>query len=74
MKNLLNDPDVMALYKGLQNNKYEDIDDYLTSIPIFQRSPTSNFTQKQEDTEPKFKLFCNGKEVTDFDNDMDYGL
>ena len=33
MKNLLDDPDVMALYKDLQNNKYENIDDYLTSFP-----------------------------------------
>lgn len=71
MKNLLDDPDVMALYKALQNNRYENIDDYLTSTPIFQRPDMTHLAQKPE---PEFQLFCDGQKVSDFIEDNDYGL
>lgn len=73
MKNLLNDPDVMALYKGLQNNKYSDIDDYLTSTPIFERPSMTQPLQKQ-DAKFEPKLFFDGEAITDFIGDNDYGL
>lgn len=73
MKNLLDDPDVMALYKGLQNNKYEDIDDYLTSFPTNYQDeiPTELVTEKKL---PR-KIFWNGKEITaGIEYSDDYGL
>lgn len=71
MKNLLNDPDVMSLYKALQNNRYKDIDDYLTSIPIFQRPAMTRLVQKPE---PEFQFVCGGQKVSDFIENTDYGL
>lgn len=72
MKNLLDDPAVMALYKALQNNKYADIDDYLTSTPIddIEQEPSeSKLIHK-----PEPKIFFDGQEVSDFIGDNDYGL
>ena len=74
MKNLLDDPDVMALYKDLQNNKYEDIDDYLTSFPDSDYQdgiPTKLVPEKKL---PR-KIFWDGKEITaGIEYSDDYGL
>lgn len=73
MKNLLDDPDVTALYNALQNNTYKDIDDYLTSSykkPLIYRT-----VHKPEiESLPNPKIFWDGQEVTDFEGDNDYGL
>lgn len=76
MKNLLDDPDVMALYKDLQNNKYEDINDYLTSFPADYRDkiPTELVTEKKLPP-VSGKIFWNGKEITaGIEYSDDYGL
>ena len=74
MKNLLDDPDVMALYKGLQNNKYEDIDDYLTSFldSDYQEGiPTELAPEKKLSG----KIFWDGKEIiSGIEYSDDYGL
>lgn len=72
MKNLLDDPDVLALYKSLQSNKYTDIDDYLTSDPTESIYDYSFNQKKQKMPEPK--IFFDGVEVQDFIGDIDYGL
>lgn len=80
MKNLLDDPDVMALYKDLQNNKYENIDDYLTSFP--ETSTHSDhggipihMISNRGLPKPDRKIFWEGQEITmDFEEDNDYGL
>ena len=76
MKNLLDDPDVMALYKDLQNNKYEDINDYLTSFPADYQDeiPTELVTEKKLPL-VSGKIFWNGKEITaGIEYSDDYGL
>ena len=74
MKNLLDDPDVMALYKSLQNNKYEDINDYLTSFPnsdYQDRIPTELAPEKKLPG----KIFWDGKEITSgIEYSDNYGL
>ena len=74
MKNLLDDPDVMALYKSLQNNKYEDINDYLTSFPDSDYQdgiPTELAPEKKLPG----KIFWDGKEITTgIEYSDDYGL
>ena len=74
MKNLLDDPDVMALYKDLQNNKYEDIDDYLTSFPDSDYQdgiPTKLVSEKKL---PERKVFFEGEEISGYIESDDYGL
>lgn len=73
MKNLLDDPDVAALYKDLQNKKYENIDDYLTS------NPTDDFSGSNYETPtvpklPEKKVFFGGEEISGFIESDDYGL
>lgn len=73
MKNLLNDPEVLKLYQALQNKKFKDLDDYLTSSPIDEISeqncifPTPRKSQES-------KIFFGGEEIRDFEGDNDYGL
>lgn len=77
MKNLLDDPDVMALYKDLQNNKYEDIDDYLTSFPDsnYQDGIPTKLVSEKKLPPVSGKIFWDGQEITmDFEEDNDYGL
>lgn len=72
MKNLLNDPDVMALYKNLQNGTFQDVDDYLTSNPAdFANLDFEIDTPKKKQ---ETKIFFDGMEVSDFIGDNDYGL
>ena len=74
MKNLLDDPDVMALYKSLQNNKYEDINDYLTSFPDSDYQDGIPIGLSPEKKLPG-KIFWNGKEITSgIEYSDDYGL
>lgn len=73
MKNLLNDPDVMALYKSLQNGTFQDVDDYLTSNPVdFANLDFEMYTPEKKKQETK--IFFDGMEVSDFIGDNDYGL
>ena len=80
MKNLLDDPDVMALYKDLQNNKYENIDDYLTSFP--ETSTHSDhggipihMISNRGLPKPDGKIFWDEKEITSgIEYSDDYGL
>ena len=77
MKNLLDDPDVMALYKDLQNNKYEDIDDYLTSFPDsdYQDGIPTKLVPEKKLPPASRKIFWNGKEITaGIEYSDDYGL
>ena len=77
MKNLLDDPDVMALYKDLQNNKYEDIDDYLTSFPDsgYQDGIPTKLISEKKLPPVSGKIFWGGKEVTaGIEYSDDYGL
>ena len=76
MKNLLDDPDVMALYKSLQTNKFEDIEDYLTSsYEDFKKPIIIEKIHKPEiENLPSPKIFWGGEEVSDFIGDNDYGL
>lgn len=75
MKNLLDDPDVMALYKALQNNKYEDIDDYLTSFPETLTHSEHGGIPEIRLKEPDRKIFWDGEEVSfNFEDSGDYGL
>lgn len=72
MNIFLNDPEVMALYEDLKNNKYSSIDDYLTSFPG--NSDDTEFTPKTRAYTPERKMFWGGQEVADFEGDNDYGL
>lgn len=72
MKNLLEDPDVLRLYKSLQNKQFENIDDYLMSSPIDQDQEFPQETSKIQN--PEQKMFFDGVEVQDFVGDCDYGL
>ena len=77
MKNLLDDPDVMALYKDLQNNKYEDMDDYLTSFPDsnYQDGIHAKLISEKKLPPVSGKLFWDGKEITaGIEYSDDYGL
>lgn len=77
MKNLLDDPDVMALYKDLQNNKYEDIDDYLTSFPDsdYQDGIPTKLVPEKKLPPASGKIFWDGKEITaGIEYSDDYGL
>ena len=77
MKNLLDDPDVMALYKDLQNNKYEDIDDYLTSFPDsdYQDGIPAKLVSEKKLPSVSGKIFWDGKEITaGIEYSDDYGL
>lgn len=77
MKNLLDDPDVMALYKDLQNNKYEDIDDYLTSFPDsdYQDGIPAKLVSEKKLPPISGKIFWDGKEITvGIEYSDDYGL
>lgn len=77
MKNLLDDPDVMALYKDLQNNKYEDIDDYLTSFPDsdYQDGIPAKLASEKKLPPVSGKIFWNGKGITaGIEYSDDYGL
>lgn len=77
MKNLLDDPDVMALYKDLQNNKYEDIDDYLTSFPDsnYQDEIPAKLISEKKLPPVSGKIFWDGKEITaGIEYSDDYGL
>lgn len=62
MKNFLDDPDVIALYKELQNKKY--------------KKPIIIETKHKPEIEslPNPKIFWGGEEVSDFIGDNDYGL
>lgn len=71
MKNLLSDPDVLELYNSLKNNKFIDVEDYLTSFP--EESPSQVFNWKKSSI-PEPKIFFDGIEVQDFIGDNDYGL
>ena len=77
MKNLLDDPDVMALYKDLQNNKYEDIDDYLTSFPDsdYQDGIPAKLVSEKKLPLVSRKIFWDGKAITvGIAYSDDYGL
>lgn len=69
MRNLLNDPDVMELYKALQNKRYENVEDFLTS------SPTDQVYIKPKINKPKLKSYLGGEEIIeDYIESDDYGL
>lgn len=76
MKNLLDDPEVMKLYRALQNKRYNDIEDYLNSSPIDEIEKESMHFSETNPPTPKFdrKIFWGGEEVSDFVGDNDYGL
>ena len=71
MKNLLDDPDVMQLYKNLQNKKYENIEEYLTSSPI---DNFNNDDFKINKKLPERKVFFEGEEISGYIESDDYGL
>ena len=71
MKNLLDDPDVMQLYKNLQNKKYENIEEYLTSSPI---DNFDNNDFKINKKLPERKVFFEGEEISGYIESDDYGL
>lgn len=71
MKNLLDDPDVMQLYKNLQNKKYENIEEYLTSSPI---DNFDNDDFKINKKLPERKVFFEGEEISGYIESDDYGL
>ena len=71
MKNLLDDPDVMQLYKNLQNKKYENIEEYLTSSPI---DNFNNNDFKINKKLPERKVFFEGEEISGYIESDDYGL
>ena len=77
MKNLLEDTDVMDLYKDLKNNKYENIDDYLTSFldSDYQDGIPTKLVPKKKLPAPSGKIFWDGKEITvGIEYSDDYGL
>lgn len=71
MKNLLDDPDVMQLYKNLQNKKYENIEEYLTFSPI---DNFDNNDFKINKKLPERKVFFEGEEISGYIESDDYGL
>ena len=71
MKNLLDDPDVMQLYKNLQNKKYENIEEYLTSSLI---DNFDNNDFKINKKLPERKVFFEGEEISGYIESDDYGL
>lgn len=69
MKNLLDDPDVLNLYKSLQSKKYQSIEDYLESSYI----EDTPITPTRKDTFiPNIKF--EGASIQNFEEDFDYGL
>ncbi len=64
------DSDVWKLYQELLNKKYENVDDYLTSYPEEKVSKVPYYKPKASD----LHITIDGMEVTDFTEDMDYGL
>lgn len=60
------DPDVEKLYQDLINNKYSDLDDYLTSYYEEDSRPTY-----YKPKAPAPRITFGGVEITDFDEDMD---
>lgn len=71
MKNLLEDPEVLQLYKALQAKRIESVEDYLTSSPVEDFfEPEIPKIKPQQDR----KIFFDGVEVQDFEGDNDYGL
>lgn len=74
MKNLLDDPEVMKLYQDLQNAKYNDLDDFLTSSPVDDRDRRETTISGKQKL-PAQKVFWNGEEVSDYiEESNDYGL
>ena len=69
MKNLLDDPDVLNLYKSLQSKKYQSIEDYLESSYIEDTPITS---VKKDTFTPNIKF--GGENIQNFEEDFDYGL
>lgn len=69
MKNLLDDPDVLNLYKSLQSKKYQSIEDYLESSYI-EDTPTT--PAKKDTFTPNIKF--GGETIQNFEEDFDYGL
>lgn len=69
MKNLLDDPDVLNLYKSLQSKKYQSIEDYLESSYIEDTPITS---VKKDTFTPNIKF--GGERIQNFEEDFDYGL
>lgn len=63
------DPDVEKLYQDLINNKYSDLDDYLTSY--YEEDPRPTY-YKSKASEPRITF--GGMEINDFDEDIDYGV
>lgn len=64
------DSDVWKLYQDLLNKKYENVDDFLTSSPVDECVSPTFYTPKKHDPHITF----DGMEITDFTEDMDYGL
>lgn len=64
------DSDVWKLYQDLLNKKYENVDDFLTSSPIDECNYQTYYAPKKHDPHITF----DGMEITDFTEDMDYGL
>lgn len=69
MKNLLDDPDVLNLYKSLQSKKYQSIEDYLESSYI---EDTPITLVKKDTFTPNIKF--GGETIQNFEEDFDYGL
>lgn len=69
MSNLLNDPDVMELYKALQSKRYENVEDFLASPPI------EKVYNQVKINKPKLKQYWGGEEIVDnYVESDDYGL
>lgn len=69
MKNLLDDPDVLNLYKSLQSKKYQSIEDYLESSYV---EDTPIAPVKKDTFTPNIKF--GGESIQNFEEDFDYGL
>lgn len=74
MMNLLNDPDVMALYQDLLNKKYEDCDEFLNTNPAELYNKKGSVELPTKPKLPERKIWVDGKEVSDFMESDDYGL
>ena len=64
------DSDTWKLYQDLLNKKYESVDDFLISSPVDEVNQVSYYKPKSHNPHITF----DGMEVSDFTEDMDYGL
>ena len=65
------DPEVYKLYQDLLNKRYDSIDDYLTSSPVDDYNAQSYYAPKKE---IDHNITFGGEQISDFSDDIDYGL